>query len=267
MTMPPSQFALQGAGHLATALIEGFSLAHTGPISIYDRTPARAQTLAERFATLRVFEQPREFDAEPCPLLLVIPAAAILSLPADRIERLRRSGRVLVSCANGLPLSLLQKLVPDVPWVKAIPSIAAAVGKSVTLVANATPEVERIFNSIGSVVQIESDDEIDRLSVLTSCLPGILAAMLDELAQIYALDRRQTRDLLLESVLASVLVAQGKETTLADLVASVANPGGLTEAGVAVIRRGAPALLAEMKQAIEVRIRERRIRLKLMADS
>src|SRR6202142_1837804 len=102
--MPPSQFALQGAGHLATALIEGFSRTHAGPISLYDRTPARAQALAGRFPTLKVFEQVQDFDAEPCPLLLVIPATAILHLPADRIERLRRSGRVLVSCANGLPL-------------------------------------------------------------------------------------------------------------------------------------------------------------------
>ena len=111
------QFAIQGAGHLATALVEGFSVAHAGPISIHDRTPARARALAERFPSLTVFEQLQEFDAEPCPLLLVIPASAILHLEAARIERLRRSGRVLVSCANGLPLSLLKTRFPGLPWV------------------------------------------------------------------------------------------------------------------------------------------------------
>jgi pyrroline-5-carboxylate reductase len=247
---------------LATALVEGFARVHAGPISLYDRTPARAQALAERFPALRVFEREPEFDAEPCPLLLVIPAAAILHLPAERIERLRRSGRVFVSCANGLPL---ERTFPGVRWVKAIPSIAAAVGKSVTLMANATPEVERIFASVGTVVHIETDDEIDRLSVLTSCLPGILAAMLDELARTYALDERQTRDLLLESALGSILVAQAKDTSLADLVTSVANPGGLTETGVSVIRGSLPPLLAEMKQAMDAKIRDRRLRLK--ADS
>jgi pyrroline-5-carboxylate reductase len=255
------RFAIQGAGHLATALIEGFSRAHTGPISLYNRTPARARALAERFPTLKVFERGQAFDAEPCPPLLVIPATAILHLEAARIERLRESGRVLVTCANGLPLSRLKQTVPGVPWVKAIPSIAAAVGKSVTLMADGTPEVERIFASVGTVVRIESDDEIDRLSVLTSCLPGILAAMLDELAHTYSLDERQTRDLLLESALGSILVAKEQETTLANLVTSVANPGGLTEAGVSVIRRNAPSLFAELKQALDARIRERRIRL------
>ena len=259
--MASSQFAIQGAGHLATALVEGFSLTHAGPISIYDRTHARALALAERYSELTVFEQEQDFDAEPCPLLLVIPATAILHLPAERMERLRRAGRVLVSCANGLPLSLLKTRFPGLPWVNAIPSVAAAVGKSVTLMAGGTPEVERIFAAIGRVVQLQSDDEIDRLSALTSCLPGILAAILDELARAYALDERQTRDLLLESALGSILVSQQKETSLADLVATVANPGGLTEAGVYVIRRNMPALLTEMKQTMDARIRERRLRL------
>jgi len=244
---------------LAAALVEGLSRAQAGPISIYNRTPARAQALAGLFPTLKVFEQVQDFDAEPCPVLLVIPARAILHLPADRIERLRRSGRPLVSCANGLPLSLLEKTFPEVPWVKAIPSIAAAIGKSVTLMANPTPEVDRIFASIGSVVQIETDDEIDRLSVLTSCLPGILAAILDELAQTYALDDRQTRDLLIESALGTILLAQQKNTSLADLVTSVANPGGLTENGVAVIRRTMPLLLAELKESMDEKIRDRRL--------
>jgi len=260
--MPPSQFALQGAGHLATALVEGFARVHTGPISLYDRTPARARAPAERFPALRAFEQVQEFDAEPCPLLLVIPARAILNLESARIERLRGSGRVLVSCANGLSLPLLNNTFPGLRWVKAIPSVAAAVGKSVTLMADGTPFVERIFASIGTVVRIESDDEIDRLSALTSCLPGILAAMLDELASTYALDERQTRDLLLKSALGAILVAQQRETSLADLVTSAANPGGLTEAGVSVIRRSAPLLFADLKQSMDAKIRDRRLRPK-----
>jgi hypothetical protein len=45
----------------------------------------------------------------------------------------------------------------------------------------------------------------------------------------------------------------------------VANPGGLTETGVSVIRGSLPPLLAEMKQAMNAKIRDRRLRLK--ADS
>lgn len=246
---------------MATALIQGFSRARIAPVSLHNRTHARALALAERFPALAVFEREQDFDSEPCPLLLIIPGPAILQLPAARIERLRRSGRVLVSCANGLPLSLLQTTFPEIHWVKAIPSVSAAVGRGVTLMANGTPAVERIFTSLGTVLPIENDDEIDRLSALTSCLPGLLAATLDEFAHAYGLDERQTREILLESALGSILVAQESPASLADLVASVANPGGLTETGVSVIRERLPPLLAAMKQAMDARIRDRRARL------
>jgi pyrroline-5-carboxylate reductase len=158
--MPTSQFAIQGAGHLATALIEGLSRAQVGSGSIHNRTHTRALALADRFPALKVFEHEQEFDSEPCPLLLVVPGPAILHLPAERVERLRRSGRVIVSCANGLPLPLLERTFPQLPWVKAIPSIAAAVGHSVTLMAKgaATPEsgfeaVQHLFASVGTALR------------------------------------------------------------------------------------------------------------------
>jgi pyrroline-5-carboxylate reductase len=265
--MAPSQFAIQGAGHLAVALVEGFHRAHIGPGSIHNRTHASAAALAERFPSLTVFEQQPEFDSEPCPLLLVIPGPAILHLPAERVERFERSGRVIVSCANGLPLSLLDRTFPELAWVKAIPSVAAAIGHSVTLMAKgaATPEsgfaaVERLFISIGTALRIDSDEEIDRLSVLSSSMPGLLAVILDELARTYGLEERQTHELLVESALGSILLARERAAGLTDLVASVANPGGLTEAGVSALRRGLPPPLAGMKQAMDGLTRERRLR-------
>jgi hypothetical protein len=44
------------------------------------------------------------------------------------------------------------------------------------------------------------------------------------------------------------------------MVASVANPGGLTEVGVSVIRRNLPPVLRELKLAMDDRIQRRRQR-------
>jgi pyrroline-5-carboxylate reductase len=219
------------------------------------------------FPGLRVFEHEETFDLERCPLLLVVPGPAILQLSKHRMERLRRSGRVVVSCAGGLPLSLLEERFPGIPWVKAIPSIAAAVGRSVTLVARGvnTEEgsfrgIQQLFGSVGSVVQLRTDEEVDRLSAITSCLPGMLAAILDEFARAYGLNESRTRELLIDSSLGSMLVAKQKAASLAHLVSSVSSPGGLTEVGVSIIRRDLPPLLAELRLALDDRIRKRRQR-------
>src|SRR5262249_40001564 len=92
------QVAIQGAGHLTAALVEGFFRADITTISIYNRTTQRALELARRFPTLRVFDDQAPFDSEKCPLLVVIPGRALLETPRARMERLKASGRVVVSC-------------------------------------------------------------------------------------------------------------------------------------------------------------------------
>jgi pyrroline-5-carboxylate reductase len=262
--MHASRVAIQGAGHLAAALIEGFSRTQTTPIAIYNRTPERALELARVFPEVRVFEE-APFDCEECPLLLVIPGRVLLELPDARMERLRRSGRVIVSCANGLPLSALEKRFPAIPWVKAIPSVAAGVGLSVTLAAKGTMvtenefrDVVQLFGQVGSVIELSSEQEMDRFAVVTSCLPGILAAMLDEFALMYGLDQSRTRELLIESSLGSIVLAKERTGSLREIASSVSNPGGLTELGVSVIRQKLPAVLAELRQVLDDRQEQRR---------
>jgi pyrroline-5-carboxylate reductase len=249
-------------------LVEGFNRANTAPVSIYNRTPNHARDLAGNFPALKVAEREEEFDSESCPLLLVVPGRAILEFPDDRIARWRLAGRVVVSCANGLPLQWLEERFPQIAWVKAVPTVAAAVGRSVTLMAKgvSTPDsnyrdIRRLFASIGSVVEASTDEEIDRLSVVTSCLPGILAAILDEFALTQGLGETEIRELLIESALAAMVWAKEQAVPLRQLVASVANPGGLTEGGVAAIRQYLPPVFAQLKEAMDRHAQQRRRRL------
>jgi|SRR5581483_8113841 len=255
--MSDSRLAIHGAGHLAAALAEGFFRAQMGPISLYNRTRQRAIELARAFPIIKVFDDQAPFDSEKCPLLLVIPGRALLEAADARMERLGESGRVVVSCVNGLPLSVLDRRFPGIRWIKAIPNVAAAVGKSVTLVAkgNAADDadlrsVEQLFETLGTVIATYTDEELDRLSVVTSCLPGILAAMLDEFTHAYDLDESQSRDLLVASAAGSLALAGHYRGSLGDLASSVANPGGLTEAGVATVRSNLPPIMAELRDVL-----------------
>ena len=256
--MTDSRVAVFGAGHLTAALVEGFSRAGTAPVSIYNRTPQRAVELARAFPILRVFEDRVAFDSGKCPLLVVIPGRALLDALSAGMERLKTSGRVVVSCVNGLPLSVLEQRFPGIPWIKAIPNVAAAMGNSVTLMAKGAAAgeaefraVQQIFESVGTVFRVENDEEMDRLAVVTSCLPGLLGAILDEFAQTYELDERQTRELLIESALGSLALAKHNPAGLPGLVSSVCNPGGLTESGVLAIRKTFPPALAELRSVLD----------------
>jgi pyrroline-5-carboxylate reductase len=262
--MPAARIAIEGAGHLTAALVEGFCRSQIVPISLHNRTRERALALARAFAGVRVLEGDA-FDSETCPLLFVIPGAALLEGLGGRIERVRGPGRVAVSCAGGLPLQVLEKRFPGIPWLRAIPTVTAAVGAGVTLLARGTGAtgdqlraVELLFAGVGKVFEVRSEEEMDRLAAVTSCLPGLLAATLDEFAAAHGLDENQTREFLLESAAASLALARKRTEDLAGLVATVANPGGMTEAGVSVIRRKLPAVWADLRAAMDERQEQRR---------
>ncbi len=257
--MQPSSLAVQGAGHLGTALLEGFLRSRTAPITVHNRTAARASNMASRYPEVRFVERLEAFDQESCPLLLAIPGQAILEIPTDRVSRLSASSRLVVSCCNGLPLATLEARFPSIRWAKAVPAVTASIGKSVTLVMSShdAPELERIFGMVGSVVRFSMEEEFDRLSPVTSCLPGLLATILHELGQAFHLSATESRDLLAESALGTLLLTYSKSTSFDELANTVANPGGLTESGASVLRRDLPELFAAMKQAMDQRTEQR----------
>ena len=82
-----------------------------------------------------------------------------------------------------------------------------------------------------------------------------MARPLRKRAVTYGLSERQTSDLLIESSIGSLLLAKGRNGSLREIVASVSNPGGLTEVGVATIRQELPAVLGELKHALECKQR------------
>ena len=98
--MSDSRLAIHGAGHLATALVEGFFRVQMKPISVYNRTRQRATELARVFPIINVFDDQAAFDSESCPLLLVIPGRALLEASPARMERLR--SRAEISWSFGL---------------------------------------------------------------------------------------------------------------------------------------------------------------------
>ena len=55
-----AQIVVYGAGHLATALVGGFRRAGVGSIAIYNRTLARAQSLAAHFDSCHAIENEKD---------------------------------------------------------------------------------------------------------------------------------------------------------------------------------------------------------------
>ena len=158
----------------------------------------------------------------------------------------------IVSLAAGVSLANLKTAFTG-QITRVIPTITSSVGQGTTLIchgrrvgADAARRVERLFSSIGDLMLVEEDD-LPVATLLSSCGPGLLAAIIEELAgaAVRAGGLPPDRALSLATGMVTATAAYIRETgeTPPDLIRHVATGGGITGVGVQQLRERLPAVL------------------------
>jgi competence protein ComER len=257
MKMPT--FGFIGTGHLGSMMVKNF--VETGAIKAEEilasnRTPEKAKRLADalgiRPASNRIVAQLSDV------IFICVRPLEVRDVLSD-IANLLNSQKLVVSVAGDVSLEKLQGLCAA-RLARAFPSMASLKLQGVTLLAlgnNATPEDRRLiadlFNAIGPAVEVEEKD-FAVLADLTSSAPGYFAALLREFvmaAQKRGIDPELAERLVKQTLLGTALLLE--EESFAGLIKSVATLGGITQAGVLVIQREAPAMFDQLFQATEAR--------------
>lgn len=140
---------------------------------------------------------------------------------------------------------------------KLSPSLASEVGEGISLVCHGrkvtTDEayfIEDLLSGIGKVKLI-SESEFEIADKLTSCGPGLIAAIFDEFVKSAAasgspISREIAEQLILQTLLGTTRLFAEKGMGFGDMISRVATGGGITEAGMKVLRAGLPPVFDEM---------------------
>ena len=252
-------FGFIGTGHLGSMLVRQF--VQTGAIEaeeilVSNRTPEKAERLA---LALGIRPSSNRVVAELSDVIFICVRPLEVRDVLSDVAHLLDSGKLLVSAAADVSLEILQSLC-QARLARAFPSMACQKRQGVTLLAfgdNATREdcrlVEGLFQAIGRSVEVEEKD-FAVLADLTSSGPGYLAALMREFA--LAAEREGIAAELAESLVKQTLLGTAlllEEESFAGLIESVATKGGITEAGVKVIRREAPSMFDQLFSATQER--------------
>ncbi len=249
---------------LARALLRGGVEAQR--LGISTRTPERAADFLKEHPGARFFATPQELAARGGILFLAVPPKEIKPV-LDRIRNALPAGTRLVSLAAGVTLSELESAVPC-PVSRIIPNVCAEADAGVYLYMAGireseagARETERLLSSSGTVVRVDEGD-IETLTEVTSCGPGLYAAFFDEFAnaaerarsykiagELSGTDngvRSDIRELLRETAAGLARLQAGTAMDYPRIIERVARKGGITEIGVALLRERLPGLLDEI---------------------
>jgi len=258
---------LLGAGRIATAFAEGWSrpglAASVRPqLWFFDIAQDRARELAGRTGGCAA-DSPGELARAVDLIVLAVEPTAVPDALAAAAPDIGDTPLVSLAAFVGLA-ALRAPLSPLARVGRVMPNVAAAQGRAVLLLVSGTlgdaePDVRAAIEPLGTVVPI-AEDVFDLYTAVSGCGPGFIAYFAEALerAAVAAGVPAATARLLVAESAAGIGLVIGARGDAGAVCETIVTPGGMTGAGIEVLREGGlEALVAGAVAAAAARAKER----------
>ena len=232
-----ARLGILGGGHLAGFVCEGLvASGWGGTLMASPHNRAKAEDFAERFGARIAADNQDLIGGSDAVLVAVRPPQAEAALAGLRWPE----GRVLLSAMAGVKSAALEALAPGARVVRIMPISAARIGASPTPLYPDDPEVSALFSHVGTPIPMASEAMLEAASVNAAAY-GWYFKLIDTMiaANIAAgLDEATAKRMSVETLAATCAVARSSEATSAEIIETLATPGGITAQGLGVLDEG-----------------------------
>ena len=260
-----TQSVLQiGCGNMGGALLARWQELPDLSFSVVDPALDDAPTGATLVRDLSDLA-PRSFD-----LVIVAIKPQLIDTIIPTIASALNPEGLVISIAAGTSAQVVSQAFGKAPVVRLMPNMPARVGRGVsglfaqTEVSEAQRDLSaRLASAAGRAVWVDDEDAIDRITASVGSGPGYIFEFARSYqASIEALGFAPTdaRQMVIETMLGSLLLAEDDSTSFEDLRKSITSKGGTTAAGLSALNgdgalddRLVSALEAAYARAVELR--------------
>lgn len=166
----------------------------------------------------------------------------------------------IILITGAVSMSDLEGII-ECKYSKIMPTIVNLVGEGISLICHndkVTKEEADFIDGLmesTSKVRRTSEENFDFLSDITSCGPGLIAAIFQEFAEAGhrrepSFSTEEISELLLETLYGTTILMEEEGMDFNQVKARVSTKGGVTAAGTEVLNQGLPSILDEMFQQI-----------------
>lgn len=255
------KLAFIGGGVMAEAFLKGLlgrGLAQPSDIAASDVDAPRRQWLAQKYGVATTQDN-LQAAAGAEVVVLAIKPQNLSQVMADLGGKLG-TGQLALSIVAGATLATLTRGLRHPTVVRAMPNTPGQIGQGITAWM-ATPAVSGehreaarlLLSTLGREIYADKEDYLDIATALSGSGPAYLFLIMEALmdgAVHLGLPRAMAREMVLQTVAGSALLAQGSERHLAELRDQVTSPGGTTAEGLMQLEEGGlRAILARAVQA------------------
>ncbi|MGA2142896.1 MAG: pyrroline-5-carboxylate reductase [Brevinematales bacterium] len=240
-----------GCGNMGCALIAGLSRENAYEIRVYDIDALKVKEAVGRWS-VKPAESTEELAGGSQVLIIAVKPHDIEKALADIRKSFDSPGKILISIAAGIKVSVMRKHLKKALIARAMPNTPALVGEGVSGVYFDGPFTEAqiksvldIFHSIGIAEIVKKEELLDAITGLSGSGPAYVFAFINALADagvLEGLPRDVARRLAVYTVSGSAaMAAESVEAGIhmGELKDRVTSPGGTTAAGLLALENGA----------------------------
>ncbi|MXN17947.1 hypothetical protein GR170_08875 [Pseudooceanicola sp. GBMRC 2024] len=217
-----------GVGHLAETVLKGLLRNGADPAGIVLAPRGKGPALAAGHGFALARDNADLVARCDVVLLAVRPAVA-----AEAVAGLPwRAGQLLLSACAGVPAGDLPAAPAQV--VRIMPLTASAIGASPTLVCPPDRRAMALMAQLGPAVPIATEAQFETATV-SAAIYGWVQMLVQESAlwsQHHGLPPETARQLVARTFVAAGRMVDEQAAPMAELLADLATPGGITEAGL-----------------------------------
>lgn len=242
-----------GYGHMGSMLVKGFLASGAlapGEVVVSSRSRESLDACAAAWPGIEIAATNTDLARRCRTIIVAVRPQETMAVLREIVPAMEGSEHI-VSLAAGIDLGEIGEVYAG-PVSRVVPTATSAVGEGTTLVCHGRQVdtdgalmVENLFSAVGKVMSVGEED-LAAATLISSCGPGLLAAIIGELAGATArassLPPEQALMLATELLTATAACLRETGRTPEDLIEEVATRGGVTEVGVQGLRERLPGV-------------------------
>jgi len=257
-------FLLVGAGKMGGAMLSGWMAEGVDPSAIIVSDPGPPDEVREVLTKygIKLVDRPPE-DVQPG-LVMIAVKPQLMDVVLPGLKSVVASDTLVLSVAAGTPVSVFEGAFGRVPIVRAMPNTPSMVKRGITAafptaaVSEAQKEtVTQLLSSIGQVVWLESEEQVDFVTGVSGSGPAYVFWMAECLAKAgedVGLPAGMARQLAIATVTGAGELMHQSDIDPSTLRQNVTSPNGTTAAALNLLMADdglEPLLTAAVQAAVK----------------
>jgi len=238
-----------GCGHMGSALLREWSKKKNFKFTVID--PISYNSLSRKiknknvkfFSSITKIEDTSIFDII---VLAVTPQLVSKVLKPYKLLKFKKSS-VVISIIAGKKIVYIKKLLPNIRQVvRVMPNMPAMIGEGVSCIVsnralskNNKKKVSELFSSVGIVIWLNNEKQINVATAISGSGPGYVFYLLDAMekgANKLGLNNNINKKIIYQTFIGSLKLMNNTNKEPIELANQIAIKGGTTEAGIKVMQ-------------------------------